>query len=160
MALILLYYVRWTENKYSLYFSFLRCYFLPTTKSEFLALDHQLVFGPPCRRGRSHSGERKFWTEKHVSRCFKKRHTNISLDDLKMILTNHLESNQKRIILHLCVLRRLEMWQLSLTETRSKNVIQTWSRGTLCFSQCLTCGRLINILSPIWFLTNTTQSQL
>ncbi len=45
---------------YSLYLAPLRCYFLSTTKSEPLALDNQLVFGPWGCRGGSNSGERKF----------------------------------------------------------------------------------------------------
>lgn len=47
-------------GEYSLYFAFLGCYFLPTTKRELLALDDQLVFGPRGCLGGSHGGEREF----------------------------------------------------------------------------------------------------
>lgn len=49
------------EGRYSLYFAFLRRYLLPAAKSELLALDDQLVFGPQGCRGGSHSGERELW---------------------------------------------------------------------------------------------------
>ena len=49
------------EGGYSLYFAFLRRYLLPAAKSELLALDDQLVFGPQGGRGGSHSGERELW---------------------------------------------------------------------------------------------------
>lgn len=80
---IMLHDAQWKETvaslgfagRYSLYFAFLWCYFLPTAKSELLALNNQLVFGPRGCRGGSHSGERELcrrlnghlrWCRRHV----------------------------------------------------------------------------------------------
>lgn len=65
------------EGRYSLYFAFLRRYLLPAAKSELLALDDQLVFGPQGGRGGSHSGERELW--RGVSRNTAKLDTQISV---------------------------------------------------------------------------------
>lgn len=139
-------------GRYSLYFAFLWCYFLPATKSELLALNNQLVFGPRGCRGGSHSGERELCRglNGHL-RCL----------DLTVTLWEHF-ANMKR---ENPIFHSRKISQLSLTNTLqkrwllSKVLIRSSSWLFICISQPLTCwccGCLINILSLILFLTNTT----
>lgn len=87
--------------------------------------------------------------EKHLSWCSKIRHTKVkSLNDLKMILTNHEENYLSSGDFPWNSDYRQTFWDKPY---HFKHLIR--------FSQPLTCRRrgcLINIISPICFLTNTT----
>lgn len=70
-------------GRYSLYFAFLWCYLLPTAKSELLALNNQLVFGPRGCRGGSHSGERELcggvkWTLEMMQKACEDKCTDLT----------------------------------------------------------------------------------